>query len=161
MPAFIDISNQRFGRLYTIEFLPKQKWLCSCDCGKRVKVLGHSLTSGHTTSCGCLIRERINKIDPIYNRWRAIISRCTNPNSTNFRYYGKRGIKVCDRWRTFENFRADIIAQIGPLQDNKLTLDRINNNGNYEPGNIRWATHSEQMRNRRPRGHTFPMPASK
>lgn len=127
--------------------------LCSCDCGNEVQVLFNSLRSRNTQSCGCLRREFLFKHGhsqrgrktKTYTAWRSMVHRCSNPRNKQFKNYGGRGIQVCERWRdNFENFLADMgEAPTG------MTLDRENNNGNYEPSNCRWATGSEQHRNTR------------
>ena len=128
------------------------KWLCQCDCGNKSVVWAQSLRKGSTQSCGCLMRERTiaaeyqahgKTLTPVYKRWRGIIQRCTNPNSAGFPKYGGNGISVCDRWRKFENFLADM-GEPPP----GTSIHRINNSGNYEPENCKWATIEEQNRNK-------------
>ncbi len=132
---------------------------CRCRCGNEATVLVKKLRDGHTQSCGCLQRERTAAASTVHghsrrgartathNTWRAMRERCSNPKHADWHRYGGRGVIVCDRWRTFENFLADM----GERPAGR-TLDRIDPNGNYESGNCRWATAHEQRINQRPRG---------
>lgn len=128
------------------------RWVCRCDCGRRVTVIGVNLTSGMTQSCGCLRARRSREVNAThgmskkteYTIWLNMRRRCTDPNVKGYKYYGGRGITVCERWNTFENFLADM----GRRPSWELTLDRINVNGNYEPGNCRWATWKQQANNK-------------
>jgi hypothetical protein len=161
----IDLSGVRFERLVVLtrcneSYGKKVKWFCVCDCGNHAVVDGFKLRSGETKSCGCLQRDQQSKRiaqantrhgqnkkgqqTRTHKSWTAMIQRCTNPKNTSYVNYGGRGVKVCERWRVFENFFADM----GERPEGK-TLDRINVNGNYEPENCRWATLSEQQRNKR------------
>lgn len=148
-PHKIDISGQRFGRWEVMSRAKGSKWHCRCDCGAERVVTGSSLKLGKSQSCGCYSRERSTthgmERTSIYNIWAHMLRRCTNPNASSYAHYGGRGIKVCDRWRSFENFYADM----GDRPTSGHSLDRINNNGNYEPGNVRWATAKQNIRNRR------------
>lgn len=161
MPAAKSLVGQTFGRLVVIERYGSRQgrvnWLCRCDCGKLHDAVSHALTSGHTKSCGCWKDER-NRATPIvhghslrgtgksptYCSWQAMLLRCNNPVSKQYKDYGGRGITICDRWLKFENFLTDM----GVRPDDR-TLDRINVDGNYEPGNCQWATRTEQARNTR------------
>jgi hypothetical protein len=128
---------------------PKRQFLCKCFCGKEFNVTLSNLKSNNTKSCGCIRQKKSNKIISLYKTWKDIKQRCYNSNNKDFKNYGQRGIKLYDLWvydyNTFQNW---ILNNIGdrPLG---LTLDRINNDGNYEPGNLKWSTKSEQNKNRR------------
>lgn len=148
--------HDRFGRLTVLErtvFSKRSKWLVVCDCGIRKEVLGESLRSGSTKSCGCLRRELVISKNTRhglshtkeYRIWQTMLDRCNNEFSGSFKNYGGRGIKVCNRWLSFESF----ISDVGKCPGNGYSLDRIDNNGDYEPTNVRWATQSEQSRNTR------------
>jgi hypothetical protein len=126
-------------------------WLCRCDCGTEIEVMGESLSARNTRSCGCLkqdsggVRKHMMSRSKTYIAWSNAKARCSNPNHPSFKHYGARGISVCERWQeSFENFLADM----GEAPEG-LELDRTNNDGNYEPSNCRWVTRSEQCRNMR------------
>lgn len=154
---FRDLTGARFGRLTVIRRAPdttgrKVNWLCRCECGKEKPVRASSLVNGRATSCGCLQREVAAKsftthggtYTPEYQAWASMIQRCTNENCSNWHNYGGRGIAVCAAWlNSFEAF----LAHIGKRPSGQHSLDRIDVNGNYEPGNVRWATLAEQRRN--------------
>lgn len=151
--------GRRFGRWTVVAKSrrdnPKYGWAmwdCVCDCGNRGSKLGAELRRGKTQSCGCL-RVKISgdlhrkhglEGTPVYHSWASMIQRCSNPNFPHYSYYGGRGIKVCKRWKIFANFYADMGER-----PKELTLERINNQGNYEPSNCKWATKLEQAGNTR------------
>ncbi len=162
-PRFIELTGKIFGRLEVQRYVGvdkwrQSKWKCLCTCGRTVVVSG--LTTGHTKSCGCLRRELAvtmgksvithgnavhGKESPEYFAWRSMKQRCLNPNSQRWEHYGGRGIRVCTRWlNSFEAFLKDR----GRRPKGK-TLDRINPNGHYVPENVRWATKTQQNRNKR------------
>lgn len=158
-----DLTGARFGRLVVVSRAENSSshvaWNCLCDCGKEKVCLGINLKRGKSQSCGCMRRElsiarslkhgnRRGKENTSreYEAWCSMIGRCERESDTNFHNYGARGIKVCDKWRnSFECFLADMGDRPSP----KHSLDRIDVNGDYEPTNCRWATKTDQMRNRR------------
>lgn len=150
MSPRIDLAGQHFGKLTAVRDVGVDKsrnrlWLCLCDCGKEKVVSGNSLKLGHTQSCGCLSPGYRVRRDPIYLAWQSMLIRCTYPETNGYKNYGGRGIAVCDRWHKFEHFLADVGEHPGP----GFTLDRIDVNGNYEPGNVQWSTLKAQANNRR------------
>ncbi len=147
-PSYIDSSGRRFSQSQ-----------CTCECGKRVIVRNRGLRSGEARSCGCLRQELCKasktkhgnsgtaqrRASGTYISWCGMIRRCTNPKEKGYHNYGGRGITVCERWRTsFENFLADMGER-----PSHLMIDRINNDGNYEPGNCKWSDRKTQRRNSR------------
>lgn len=150
MSKHIDLTNQIFGRWTVIESVGYRPgstyWLCRCSCGIRCIVNGNNLKRGITQSCGCLKAEGTHGLSrhPLYRVWADMLQRCRNPKNRWFHRYGGRGITVCDSWTDFENFYADVGERPFP----KASLDRIDNDSGYEPGNVRWATQRQQMQNR-------------
>lgn len=156
MGKYKNIEGIRFSKLIAVERVGTDIhrhsiWKCICDCGNETYVTLNQLISGKTKSCGCLHTKHglTSKGMPRreFNIWRNMIDRTSNPNSKDFNRYGKRGISVCDEWRnSFKKFYD--WANANGYSDN-LTIDRINNDGNYEPSNCRWATVKTQSNNKR------------
>lgn len=160
-----NLAGQRFGRLLVLEDSGERTrckrviWLCLCGCGNIVKVRADCLRIEHTKSCGCLRREMTSELGKkhhkgnlkhgdwgkrLYRIWQGVISRCYNSKTHDYKYYGKRGIQICDKWRrsylAFKNW-----ALKSGYQEN-LVIDRIDNNGNYEPNNCQWITQVENLK---------------
>lgn len=157
-----DLTGKKFNRLTVIKragskYFPsgqsKPLYLCKCECGNEITVLGSNLTKGNTKSCGCLALNVRTKHkhwgDKVYKCWDNMRSRCHNPKATGYKYWGGRGIKVCDEWR--DDFKAfyKYVSKLPHFMEEGYSLDRIDVNGNYEPNNVRWATAKEQTNNRR------------
>lgn len=150
---FVDRTGQRFGRLVALaragtDQNKKVLWRCICDCGKETIATSGSLVTKNTTSCGCYLIEKITKHGcykkSSYHTWRAMMRRCHVSTDKDYPLYGGQGIKVCDEWKTYENFAKDM----GEPQGDE-SLDRIDTYGNYEKTNCRWASRSQQQKNKR------------
>lgn len=163
MGKYVDRRGKRYGRLVAIKDVGRTTkqgdviWLCKCDCGNLARVRGSSLTSGNTRSCGCLAEEGRNRFitaatkhgeynTSLYRVWCSMKHRCLNKNDQSYHNYGGRGINVCDEWLNYEAFRDWAIAN---GYKKGLTLERINNDGNYEPSNCKWIPKAKQSNNTR------------
>lgn len=156
----VDLTGKRFGKLIVIERAGSKcghaAWLCQCDCGNQIIAVGNNLQK-RTNSCGCYQKEMAKKTKTTHGKshsklhyiWISMKMRCFNPKDKGFKNYGGRGITVCDEWKeSFESF-YNYASKLPHFGEEGYSIDRINNDGNYEPGNVRWATRKEQNLNRR------------
>jgi hypothetical protein len=148
----VDHSGKKFGKLTAISYdRYVRKWLCRCDCGNQSMVVSGDLVRGRSKSCGCSAGFHLHGNCPRgsrtseYSSWYSMVSRCRYKTHKAAAHYVDRGIQVCERWQKFENFLADM----GPKPGKGYSLERCDNDGNYEPGNCRWATQQEQLNNQR------------
>jgi len=153
MPKRLELIDKKFGRLTVLGFAyvknSRSYLKCKCDCGSEKNIAEHDLKNGNTKSCGCLKKEGNRKTHGMrytraYKSWSGMKSRCLNKNSTNYKYWGGRGITFCEKWIKFENFYADM----GKCPKGK-SIERKNNNENYYPKNCYWANIKEQNNNKR------------
>ena len=160
---FIDLTGEKFGHLTVVKRtedkvlssgVKKAQWLCQCDCGKQKSIIGESIRNGTTKSCGCHRGDSLvlystkhgKRYERIYDIFCGIKKRCYNENCINFKNYGGRGIEICDEW--LNDFQRFYDWSIEHGYNDTLTIDRIDNDGNYEPSNCQWITKSENTRKR-------------
>lgn len=150
-----DITGQTFGRLTVLRRSPERGngkkpvalWECRCECGNTVITSGWALRSGHTASCGCRKIKHLESYKHytrLYNIWKAMRQRCNNPNNPRYSHYGGKGVRICDEWDKYVDFRAWALAN---GYDETKSIDRIDVDGNYEPSNCRWTDVKTQANN--------------
>lgn len=156
-----DLTGTRFGRLVVLGLSRRKPisnrirfWRCQCDCGKKTVANYGNLTQGISKSCGCARLKHGASFTVEYRTWHAIRQRCANPRTTDYQYYGWLGISVCDRWNFGEDGKKGFVCfleDMGPRPSSQHSIDRVDNDGDYEPRNCRWATPTEQCSHLRPR----------
>ena len=160
MSKCINLIGQRFTRLLVVERAENEKngsarWVCQCDCGNTIVISSYHLRNEDVKSCGCFQRDFPNRTthghsgEPIYDEWCGMKARCYNKSQKAYKNYGGRGITVCERWRNnFKDFLDDV-SELPHFGEEGYSLERINNDGNYEPSNCKWATIEDQANNKR------------
>lgn len=154
MGTTVDLTGQQFGKWTVIDRVENNKkgaamWLCVCECGRERIVLGTNLRLGRTHGCNFCAKQGGVSNTRVYKVWRNMKQRCFYEKDHSYKNYGARGITVCNEWKNDFQAFYDYVSQLPHFDEVGYTLDRINNNGNYEPNNVRWATAYEQTHNRR------------
>ncbi len=149
MTKRINMTGNRYVRLVVLSEQGKYA-TCQCDCGTVKTIMRSNILAGYTTSCGCWQAERVKQVcgthgmtnTVLYEKWKAMRRRCYNPNTVQYQWYGRKGIKVCERWQDFASFYADM----APTYKEDLSIDRLDNDKDYSPENCQWVAKSENSR---------------